>query len=392
MDQTYPDRRAKWFTALVVLAITLGFAGQARAANLTEGFDVVPPAGWTVINNSTPVGTTSWGQGNSANFAAQAGAPTAYASANFHSTTGTNTISTWMITPVQANLGSGDTWSFWTRTLTGSGFPDRLEFRLSTNGSCSPGTGSASVGAFTTVLTSINPALAGSGYPETWTKFQGTLAGLPGSFSGCFAFRYFVTMGGPTGINSNYIGVDSFQYTDVTPPETSIDAGPVEGSTTSDPTPTFGFFSNEAGSTFACRVDTDAFAACSGPGATHTTAPLADGAHTFEVRATDPVGNLDASPASRAFTVHTAPPEVTITKGPEAKTTKKKATFEFSADEAATFACQLDTEPAAPCTSPTEIKAKRGKHTFTVTATDPSGKTGQASLSWKVKRKQKHHH
>ncbi|MGH2799345.1 MAG: M4 family metallopeptidase, partial [Thermoleophilaceae bacterium] len=72
---------------------------------------------------------------------------------------------------------------------------------------------------------------------------------------------------------------------DTTPPETTITSGPAGGSTTNDNTPTFGFTSDEAGSTFQCSVDAGAFAACSSP---NTIGPLADGSRTFRVRATDP--------------------------------------------------------------------------------------------------------
>ena len=57
---------------------------------------------------------------------------------------------------------------------------------------------------------------------------------------------------------------------------------------------------------------------CTSP---HTTAALADGAHSFEVRATDAAGNVDPTPAARTFTVDTAAPETTITAGPGAETT-----------------------------------------------------------------------
>src|SRR6266540_3837723 len=84
------------------------------------------------------------------------------------------------------------------------------------------------------------------------------------------------------------------------PPETQIDSGP--SGITNDPTPTFTFSSDEVNVTFGCSVDGAAFGACSGP-ASHTTGVLADGAHTFEVRAADAFGTADSSPASRAFTV-----------------------------------------------------------------------------------------
>lgn len=91
---------------------------------------------------------------------------------------------------------------------------------------------------------------------------------------------------------------------DAAAPETSITSGPAHGSTTSDRAATFAFSSSEEPSTFGCRIGTGAFEACSSP---HTTGALADGAHTFQVRAMDAAGNADPSPASREFTVATSP-------------------------------------------------------------------------------------
>ena len=95
---------------------------------------------------------------------------------------------------------------------------------------------------------------------------------------------------------------------DTTPPQTTIDSGP-EGPT-NDSTPSFTFSADEAGSTFQCRVDSATFTPCSSP---YTAASLADGAHSFEVRATDGAGNVDPTPASRSFDVDTtAEPGVTL--------------------------------------------------------------------------------
>ena len=176
---------------------------------------------------------------------------------------------------------------------------------------------------------------------------------------------------------------------DTTPPETTIDSGPLAGSVIADTTPSFAFSSSEAGSTFECRLDAGGFGPCSGPGATHTTDPLADGPHSFEVRAIDPVAHVDDSHAGTTFNVETRAPKVTITKGPKAKTTKRKATFRFTADEPVSFTCKLDGKPPKPCTPPTRVTVKRGKHRFTVTGTDAVGNHGQASMNWKVKKKRK---
>jgi Ca2+-binding RTX toxin-like protein len=84
------------------------------------------------------------------------------------------------------------------------------------------------------------------------------------------------------------------------PPQTTITSGP--GGTTNDPTPTF-TFTSEPDATFECKLDSGSYAPCSSP---RTTALLADGSHTFSVRAIDEVGNIDPTPASRSFTVRTA--------------------------------------------------------------------------------------
>jgi hypothetical protein len=86
---------------------------------------------------------------------------------------------------------------------------------------------------------------------------------------------------------------------ETTPPQASITSGPSQGSVTNDSTPTFRFSSTEHGSTFQCRVDGGSFKICSSP---YTLLPLADGAHTFSVRAIDAPGNVSAV-VSRSFTV-----------------------------------------------------------------------------------------
>jgi uncharacterized delta-60 repeat protein len=106
---------------------------------------------------------------------------------------------------------------------------------------------------------------------------------------------------------SSYVSGDRFALaryhgiTDNTPPDTIIDSGP--SGLTADPTPTFGFHSTESGSTFQCARDTSSFFSCSSP---YTAPLLADGPHTFRVRAIDAVGNVDPTPATRDFTIQAA--------------------------------------------------------------------------------------
>jgi hypothetical protein len=102
----------------------------------------------------------------------------------------------------------------------------------------------------------------------------------------------------------NESAVQSRSFTvDTVPPQTVITAGPANGATTPDHTPTFGFSSGQAGSTFQCRFDAQPFGPCSGPSSHTPATDLTTGTHTFEVRATDPAANVDQTPAMRSFTI-----------------------------------------------------------------------------------------
>jgi Bacterial Ig-like domain len=168
---------------------------------------------------------------------------------------------------------------------------------------------------------------------------------------------------------------------DATAPQTTIDSGPA--GPTSDSTPTFAF-SSEPGASFQCRVDGGVFAACGSP---HTTAALGDGAHTFEVRASDAAGNV-GSAASRTITVDTVAPQTTITAAPPATTSSTSASFSFIASETgSTFECSLDGAAFAACTSPRDYSGLTiGAHQFSVRAKDAAGNTDgtPASHSWTV--------
>jgi hypothetical protein len=202
--------------ALVLVARAhIPSAPDASCGSITEGFDDITTlggAGWVQLNHSMPIGTTGWGQGNDAVFPSHAGAPNSYIFANFRNTTGTNTISNWLLTPA-VTLQNGVTMTFWTRTTTESPFPDRLQVRMSTNGaSQNVGVTATDVGDFTSLLLDINPTYTVGGYPEVYTQMTVTVTGVPSATLGRLAFRYFVEDGGDGFINSNYIGIDTFQF------------------------------------------------------------------------------------------------------------------------------------------------------------------------------------
>ncbi len=188
---------------------------SVRSVAFSEGFDdisLLPGNGWSFINNSSPLGLNGWFQGNDAVFTSQSGGSTSYIGANFNNTAAIGTISNWLITP-EIVMSDGNVIKFWTRAPAGTNFPDRLEVRMSTNGSSTNvGTLATDVGDFSTLLLSVNPTLAIGGYPGIWTEYTVTLSGVGIQNSGKLAFRYFVTNGGPGGDNSDYIGIDSFSY------------------------------------------------------------------------------------------------------------------------------------------------------------------------------------
>lgn len=168
------------------------------------------------------------------------------------------------------------------------------------------------------------------------------------------------------------------------PPDTMITGGP--SGLTNSASPSFTFSSTEAGSSFECRLDATAFAPCTSP---KTFTGLSQGAHTVQVRAKDPAGNIDPSPASRSFTVDTTTPNTTITKA-KINQAKHKATFRiFSSEPGSTFRCKLDKKAFAPCRSPKTYKhLKRGKHKFQVRAVDKAGNIDStpAVKRFKIKR------
>jgi hypothetical protein len=178
----------------------------------------------------------------------------------------------------------------------------------------------------------------------------------------------------------------SFTWTvDLTAPDTVVTGGP--SATAASTTATFTFTSTEpTGATYRCALDGSAFATCAS-GMTYQ--GLSVGPHTFQVAATDAVGNVDATPATQTWEINTAPPETTIVSGPTSPTREVSATFAFSSSKPdGRFECSLDGAVATACTSPYVAAGPlaAGTHTFTVTAIDAAGRADPtpATLSWTI--------
>src|SRR5204863_1551683 len=170
------------------------------------------------------------------------------------------------------------------------------------------------------------------------------------------------------------------------PPVVRINSGPAEDSTTNDATPSFAIASSEAGSTFECHFTGESFVPCPSPFSPGT--PLADGTHTFFVKAIDAAGN-ESDVRSRRFTVDTTAPAVTISSGPAEGSTSpsRDASFSFESDDAAAgYSCQIDSGGFAPCSSPyAASQLADGPHTFEVRATDDVGNVSStATRTWTI--------
>lgn len=107
------------------------------------------------------------------------------------------------------------------------------------------------------------------------------------------------------------VGLD-LTVPDKTAPDTTIDSSPSNPSNSSSASFTFSGTDDASGSSvasFECQLDAGSFSACTSP---QNYSSLADGSHTFQVRAIDGVGNIDPTPASFTWTIDAIAPSVTI--------------------------------------------------------------------------------
>ncbi len=197
-------------------------------------------------------------------------------------------------------------------------------------------------------------------------------------------FRVRAVKGGKTSSEAVYTWAISSDTTP--PPVPTINTGPA--SPTNVTSASFTFSDTEGGVSFQCRLDSAAFAACTSPKSYTGVAP---GAHTFQVKAKDAVGN-ESGPANRAWVVDTTPPPIpVITSKPDDPAPSAISTFEFTDSESlVTFQCSVENGSFQTCTSPFTFTvivdtSNNGQHQFAVRAVDGAGNvSGAASYKWKV--------
>jgi hypothetical protein len=171
-------------------------------------------------------------------------------------------------------------------------------------------------------------------------------------------------------------GSASYSWTvDTDPPLTTISQAPPSYTDASSAILAFAGVDTTAAS-YRCSLDDGPWFTCSSP---LSISGLDGGSHSFEVRATDAAGNLEAAPPpSASWTVDTDPPQTMIRQAPPALSDSDSAQFAFSATDAApvSFECRLDGGEFSPCTSPSSFSnLAQGAHAFQVRASDAAGNT-----------------
>jgi hypothetical protein len=177
---------------------------------------------------------------------------------------------------------------------------------------------------------------------------------------------------------------------DSTPPDTTITSGP--SGTVATSAVTFEFSSSEAGSSFECRLDGAAWAKCASP---RDQSRLANGSHTFDVRATDAAANADPSPATRtwmvAVTTSPEPPTASFTWSPQNPQNPPVPVAFTSSGTCAATPCTYEWRDGPPGsgpigTGPTSswVYQSTGTKTVVLRVTDALGRYAEATNSFTV--------
>ncbi|MDD5251260.1 MAG: hypothetical protein PHT12_01330, partial [Patescibacteria group bacterium] len=169
---------------------------------------------------------------------------------------------------------------------------------------------------------------------------------------------------------------------DTVPPDSVIDSGPAELVSSADAT--VAFHATEDGVAFACSLDGAVFSTCASPA---SLAGLADGPHSFAVRATDAAGNDDPTPATIEWTVDTVAPAVAISAPNDGLLTNQPTvTVSGTASDSGSGLASVsvnganceNVEGAWMCA---DLPLVEGANALTATATDAAGNPATAIVT-----------
>ena len=199
---SHQAQRHRLTKALCACACLMASSESPAQTLIKEGFEslsALMASGWTLRNASTPLGSTGVGLGDPRIFAAQAGTPGSYLSADHKNAASGGKIETWILSPA-FSTEQGGTASFWLRGDVPAGHQDTGRAGVTEGGSscevCGLGDGFTdwyATGRWTQVV--IDFAARG---PGTQARFAIVYEGLESS--------------------ANYIGIDSLQITSVPEP------------------------------------------------------------------------------------------------------------------------------------------------------------------------------
>jgi hypothetical protein len=237
-----------------------------------------------------------------------------------------------------------------------------------------PGSMTFSADAFPTACSAVTPTTIGSWVSDKQTV--NLVGGVPTFLT------LTMTRNGQACVSVDF-PPDAFSPAAGTPaatgPIATITSGP--SGTVSSTSATFAVTASTTDAILQCALDAGSFATCTSP---VTYSALANGAHTFRVRAVSPTCVFGPI-ATRTFTLDTAPPVVTITAGPSGTITTTSTSLAFSVTEAATTTCALDTGAYAACSSPvTYTGLSNGPHNVSIRAIDAAGNVGTATRAFTV--------
>lgn len=177
--------------------------------------------------------------------------------------------------------------------------------------------------------------------------------------------------------------------TDCQTPSAQIESKP--SNPTRETAAKFFFRSTPAGASFECKLDTALFVPCLRPEEDpYEYTGLADGSHTFQVRAI----NSQGTGVSAVYTwlVDTQAPTTTIIGKPASPSPGASAAFTYEASQlGSSFECSLakqgtaDSFSACAATGQGYANLAEGNYTFMVRATDKAGNQGPpAAHTWEV--------
>ena len=179
----------------------------------------------------------------------------------------------------------------------------------------------------------------------------------------------------PTGATPAPAEPQPFPIAPVTParPNTTIDRSPTQQSNSASASFEFSGTVGSGAASFECRLDGGSFASCTSP---QTYDSLADGSHTFEVRAIDRAGNGDDTPARFSWLVDTTGPALAPTITPLPTHLGAAATATPNATDRGTGVASQSCAGVAT--------SSVGEHTVRCTATDHAGNMSDVTVHYTV--------